>query len=250
MMPPSFQMRRPDATGPFVIVCDHATNHVPFELHDLGLSADDLSRHIAWDIGAAAITEILSERFDSPAILCGTSRLVIDCNRQLDAPDLIPPVSDGTSIPGNADLSETDRQNRIRQYFQPYHDAIEQLIERRTNTVLLSIHSMTEKMKDVFRPWPIAVSSYKDRSLVDPLLTELRSMNSFRVGDNEPYDLDPKVDYSTPYHAIRRGIPHLQIEFRQDEIGSEDGQRLWAGRLGDALTKSRALATPAFCPPR
>ena len=33
------------------------------------------------------------------------SRLVIDCNRPLDAPDLIPAVSETTAIPGNASLS-------------------------------------------------------------------------------------------------------------------------------------------------
>jgi hypothetical protein len=63
------------------------------------LPASELARHIAWDNGAASVTEALSEILDAPAILCNTSRLVIDCNRHLDASDLIPEVSDGTVIP-------------------------------------------------------------------------------------------------------------------------------------------------------
>jgi predicted N-formylglutamate amidohydrolase len=73
------------------------------------LPASELARHIAWDIGAAGVTEALSEIFDAPAILCNTSRLVIDCNRHLDASDLIPALSAGTMIPGNLHLAARGR---------------------------------------------------------------------------------------------------------------------------------------------
>jgi len=238
MSAPAFQVRRAEAKGPFVIVCDHASNFVPGELGQLGLPATELGRHIAYDIGAAPIAEILSERFDSPLVLCGTSRLVVDCNRQLNVFDLIPEVSDGTSIPANQNLSEADKQLRLQQYFHPYHDAIEKIVAGRTGITFLSVHSMTDNMRGKFRPWPISLSSFEDRSLVHPLLKILRSTNEYAVGDNQPYNLDPKVDYSTPFHAIRRGLPHLQVEFRQDEIGTDEGQKLWAGRFGDALKKA------------
>ena len=74
-----------------------------------GLDPADLTRHIAWDIGAAGVARELSNLLDSPAILCGTSRLVIDCNRHPGAVDLIPEISDGTSIPGNQNLTETSQ---------------------------------------------------------------------------------------------------------------------------------------------
>ena len=237
----SFVVRRERASGPFVIVCDHASNFVPPELDQLGLPDSELARHIGWDIGAAAIAEILSERFDSPAVFCGTSRLVIDCNRQLTAHDLIPEVSDGTVIPINQNLSGAERQARVKIYFQPYHDAIERVMTGRESSIFLSVHSMTDSMRGVFRPWPVSLSSYEDRTLVDPLLEALRVSNEFPVGDNQPYDLDPQVDYSTPFHAIRRGVRHLQVEFRQDGIGLEEGQKLWAGRFGDALERAGLL---------
>jgi predicted N-formylglutamate amidohydrolase len=237
-----FEVRRGNGSGPFVIVCDHASNHVPEALDNLGLTEADLARHIAWDIGAAGVAEILSERFDAPVAFCGTSRLVIDCNRHPDAADLIPKVSDGTIVPGNCNLTDDDRQARIRNYFEPYHQAVEEILSGRPKTIFLSIHSMTECLKGEVRPWPVALSSFEDRTLVDPLLRELRE---FSVGDNQPYDLDPNVDYTTPHHALSKGLRHLQVEFRQDEIADAAGQKLWAGRFAEALERSRALSSPA-----
>jgi predicted N-formylglutamate amidohydrolase len=102
---------RPQGAGRFVLFCDHATNHVPAELYDLGLPASELARHIAWDIGAAGVTEALSAIWNAPAIFSSVSRLVIDCNRHLDAADLIPEVSDGTVIPGNLNLTRLHERN-------------------------------------------------------------------------------------------------------------------------------------------
>ena len=104
---------RPLGSGNLVLFCDHASNFVPLELDDLGLPPVELRRHIAWDIGAAGVTEVLSEIFDAPAVLCNTSRLVVDCNRHLDAPGLIPETSDGTVIPGNLQLGIAARADRI-----------------------------------------------------------------------------------------------------------------------------------------
>lgn len=230
---------RPQGSSRFVFICDHASNYVPEELHHLGLPAPELKRHIAWDIGAAGVTEALSEIFDAPAIFSNTSRLVIDCNRHLTAPDLIPEVSDGTAIPGNLNLTGAAKLTRAQRWFHPYHDAVESVLRDRetkgSQTIAVSIHSMTARLAGEPRPWEIAVSSHLDRSLANPLLAELRRPGDIVVGDNQPYDLDPNVDFSIPFHAIRRGLPHLQIEFRQDEISDPATQRTWALRFAQAL---------------
>lgn len=235
----AFRLLRPQGSSRFVFFCDHASNFVPEELEGLGVVAAELERHIAWDIGAAGITEELSEIFDAPAILCTTSRLVIDCNRQLNARDLIPEISDGTVIPGNARLSGAARTARIEQWFDEYHDAGERiLLERESKdvpTIVVSIHSMTDRLAGEARPWEIALSSYIDRSLAEPVLAALRAPGDIVVGDNEPYDLDPEVDHTIPYHAMRRGLPHLQVEFRQDLIAAAAEQRRWARRFAEAL---------------
>ena len=230
---------RPSGSSPFVLFCDHASNFVPAELHDLGLPPSELERHIAWDIGAAGVTEALSEIFDAPAVLCGTSRLVIDCNRHLDASTLIPEVSDGTVIPGNLHMDAAGRANRIERWFRPYHDAVEAIfLARETRgvpSIAVSIHSMTPILAGVPRPWQISLSSHLDRTLADPLLATLRGPGDVIVGDNEPYNLDPEMDYSTPFHALRRGLPHVQVEFRQDEIADAPSQHRWAVRFSEAL---------------
>ncbi len=222
-----------------MIFCDHASPQIPTDLNDLGLSSYHLSRHIAWDIGAGGVAEALSEILDAPAVLSPLSRLVIDCNRHLDAIDLIPEQSDGTVIPGNQNVTAQARASRIERWFEPYHSAVESIfIERESRgvpSIALSIHSMTDNLSGSRRPWQIAFSHHGDRSLVDPMIDFLRRSTDIEVGDNQPYSMDPAIDYSTPFHAVRRNLPYLQVEFRQDEVQDAAGQARWAQRFAEAL---------------
>jgi predicted N-formylglutamate amidohydrolase len=235
----AFTVLNPQGRGAMVLICDHASNLVPAELNDLGLPQAELRRHIAWDIGAAGITELLAARFDVPAVTCGTSRLVIDCNRHPTDRSAMPLVSDGTQVPGNLNLSESDRARRVAAYFTPYHDEIERVIQRKQadqpDLVFISIHSMTEAMAGIERPWQISFSWRDDARLSQPMIEVLRQRGDIVVGDNQPYDLDPAEDYSVPQHAIRRGLRHLQVEFRQDLVADSQGVADWAGKFGDAL---------------
>ena len=230
---------RPQGAGRFVLFCDHASNDIPAELDHLGLQASERSRHIAWDIGAAGVTTALSEILDSPAILSSTSRLVIDCNRQLFAEDLIPEISDGTRIPGNLHLSETARAIRIERWFDPYHNVIESVLLNRemrgVPSVVVSVHSMTAVLAGEPRPWHIAISSHLDRRIAEPVLAALRRPGDIVVGDNQPYDVNPETDYSIPFHALRRGLPNVQVEFRQNEILDTTAQYQWALRFAQVL---------------
>lgn len=238
----STRILRPQGPSRFVFLCDHASNHIPAELDNLGLPEAELSRHIAWDIGAAGVTGCLSELLDAPAILCGISRLVIDCNRQLHLPELIPAVSDGTLVPGNAGLSDASRAARIERWFEPYHDAVESVLlertERDVESIVISVHSMTPSLDGQSRPWHIALSSLGERRLTNFVLSELRAPGDVVVGDDEPYFIEPAIDYSIPFHAVRRGMQHLQVEFRQDEIADLTAQRRWASRLAEVLNRT------------
>jgi predicted N-formylglutamate amidohydrolase len=164
---------------------------------------------------------------------------VIDCNRHLDASDLIPALSAGTVIPGNLHLGKAARAARIERWFHPYHDAVESVLlgreARGVQSIAVSVHSMTASLAAKPRPWQIALSSYLDRSLANAVLAALRRPGDIAVGDNQPYDLDPEVDYSIPFHALRRKLPHLQVEFRQDEIADAATQHRWALRFAQTL---------------
>lgn len=233
-----------------MILCDHGSNHIPAELNDLGLPSPELARHIAWDIGAAGVAEALSEIFDAPVVLSLVSRLVIDCNRHLDAADLIPERSDGTAIPGNLNLSPSARALRVERWFQPYHAAIESILDGRASrgapSILLSIHSMTDNLAGNRRLWQIAFSSHEDRSLVQPVMDILRRSSDIEVGDNQPYSMDPAVDYSIPFHALRRNLPYLQVEFRQDEVSDTEAQVHWAKRFAGALAEALPVHAPSI----
>ena len=112
------------ASSRLILLCDHASNHLPPEYGDLGLPAGEFARHIAYDIGAAAVTRGLATRLGGTAVLSRFSRLLIDPNRGMDDPTLIMRISDGAVVPGNAHVDEAERQRRIARFHRPYHDAI------------------------------------------------------------------------------------------------------------------------------
>ena len=102
------------------------------------------------------------------------SRLLIDPNRGRDDPTLIMRLSDGAVIPGNRKLDAAERDKRLRLYYEPYHRAIDGVIDQclaaGVPPVLLSIHSFTESWKQFTRPWHVGVLWDRDARLAKPLL--------------------------------------------------------------------------------
>jgi predicted N-formylglutamate amidohydrolase len=236
--PPALREMNPAGRAAMLILCDHASHAVPAALARLGLPDEVLRDHIGWDPGAAAIALRLAERFDAPALLSGYSRLVVDCNRYPHDPASIPEVSDGRAVPGNRGLPAAARAARIAALFDPYHAAIAARLDaferRGVVPVVISVHSMTPRLAGQDRPWPVALSWRFDARLAPALIEALRA-GGVATGDNEPYGLDPGEDYTIPEHAMRRGLPHLQVEFRQDLVGDDTGARHWADRFAGAL---------------
>ena len=107
--PAPFEVFNPEAEAPVLLLCDHASNFMPRAFGGLGLDEAQLARHIALDIGAAEVTRDLARRLGAPAMLSRFSRLIVDPNRIVDDPTLIPQIADGTVVPGNRDLSPAAR---------------------------------------------------------------------------------------------------------------------------------------------
>ena len=225
----------PGGSSPFVLTCDHASNFMPAKFGTLGLPAEDLFRHIAWDPGALPVARRMAAALDATLIETRISRLVIDCNRPLDAPDLVPPVSETTIIPGNAGLSDTQRAERIALSWRPFHDTIANIIDDRLargqETRLVSVHSFTPVYKGKNRPWHIGIIHDDDRRLASPLIAALRRLSGVTVGVNEPYSPADRVYFTLERHARSRGLACAMIEIRNDEISGETGQRKWADLL-------------------
>ena len=237
--PPVVEVFNETGKAPVLLSCDHASNKVPRALGKLGLADSELRRHIGWDIGAAGVTRLLARQLDAPAILAGYSRLVVDCNRDPVDATSMPAVSDAVAVPGNAMLSEAQRRQRIEALFKPYHRAIECALdgfaERSVHPAVLSIHSFTPTMNGITRPWHIGVLWDKDPRIPVPLLAALRRETGLKVGDNEPYSAREPAGYTVRTHAVRRGLPHVAVEIRQDLIADTAGEGEWAERLALAL---------------
>jgi len=243
---------RPEGRSPVVLLCDHAANFVPPVLDRLGLPEADLARHIAWDPGALPVAEMLSDLLDAPLVHPTVSRLVIDCNRAHDAPDLIPTVSETTVIPGNQGLSDADRRMRIEAVHRPFHAAVERLIAgrlaARLPTVLVSIHSFTPVYHGRPRPWQVGILYGVDTRLSAPLIAAIaQAQPSFEVGANEPYAPADGVYHTLETHGQRHGIASAMVEIRNDEIATPAQHEWWARLLGvclRSLVEDTAIVTP------
>ncbi len=221
-----------------VLICDHAVNALPEGYGTLGLPRGELKRHIAYDIGAYAVMQRVARTLGVPAISTRFSRLLIDVNRGLDDPTLIMRLSDGAVVPGNRRIEPEERARRVATYYEPYHQAIDDLIEQcmaaGVPPVLLSIHSFTEHWKGAPRPWHAAILWDRDYRFSVPLLEALRADKSLLFGENEPYDGKLAGDCMWQ-HGTRRGLAHTILEVRQDLIREEAGQAEWAERIADAV---------------
>jgi predicted N-formylglutamate amidohydrolase len=237
--PPPVRVLRPRGGSPFFLTADHAGRAIPSRLGELGLPESERQRHIAWDIGIAAVTEMLSQALDATAVLQAYSRLVIDCNRNPGWESSTPTISELTEIPGNRGISQSEREARRREIFLPYHQRIAELLDRRAaaqrHTVLIAMHSFTPVFKSETRDVEIGILYNRDRRLPDIMLDLLRAEGDLAVGDNAPYAITEASDYTVPVHGEQRGVPHLEIELRQDLIGDEAGRAAWAARLARLL---------------
>ena len=228
----------------WLILCDHATNVMPPFLGDkgLGLSPAELSRHIAFDIGAAGVALRLAERLNAPAVLSNFSRLVIDPNRGEDDPTLLRRLYDESIVPGNRHLDVEEITRRMDRCYRPYHKAVENAAAQRPDTVIVSIHSFTKQLRHkAARPWHIGLLYAEDTRLSLSLADLLKADDTIVVGLNEPYS--GYLDGDTiDQHAIRKGRQNTLIELRNDLIEDDAGQIAWADRLGDLLPDALEMA--------
>jgi predicted N-formylglutamate amidohydrolase len=229
-----------DRPSAFVVAVDHASARIPRRLGNLGLPAAELARHIAWDIGALEVARRVADALDAPLVASNYSRLVIDCNRDPRVTSSIPVVGEHTEIPGNVGITDEERAARRAEVFEPYHAALRALLDARARegrrTILVTQHSMTDIFKGSRREMQAAVLYNRDRRFARLVLDALRQEPALTlVGDNEPYFVSDETDYSVPVHGEARGLPHVEIEIRQDLIVATAGQDEWGARITRVL---------------
>lgn len=223
--------------GPVLLLGDHASNAVPPDI-ELGIDPALLDKHIAVDIGSAAVARGLAARLGAPAILANVSRLVIDLNREPDHVGLIPHRSDGHLIPGN---DTADRIARIARFHGPYHRLIRDQIRAQRPRLILSVHSFTPCLEHggSDRPWQVGVLYNRDIRAALPAVAFFRGQG-FVTGDNEPYS-GRLLNATLNRHGEGQGIPSLAIEIRNDLISEAEGAEEWAGVLAELVGHLRAV---------
>lgn len=202
---------------------DHASRFIPPEYNDLGLSGDDLTRHIAWDIGTETIIRKLCDHFGCGGQLAGVSRLVIDLNRDLGAKGLVPKVSDGTVIAANQNLTNKQHRERIYRFYLPYHTALQRRFHHLNDPLVLSVHSFTPKPRSgERRATDIGLLVKHDFITAEAFQAGFGPHPQYKVEINKPYsayDLNHTIDT----HIGPRGLRHLAIEIRQDLVDTPEG---------------------------
>lgn len=237
--PDPVEIHNEDGSSDIVLLCEHASHHMPSEYADLGLSSVDRLRHIAWDIGAAEVTRGLVERLNAPAFLSTYSRLLIDLNRPIEAGSSIPQLSETTDIPGNIGLSDDEKARRAARIFTPFHDRVAAHITAREKAgrkvKIVAIHSFTPVFKGNVRPWHAGILYDRSHELAQMVIDGLRSDPTMNVEGNVPYTVSRDDDYAIPVHGQDRGHDAILVEIRQDLVSTPQGIAEWTDRLAKAL---------------
>lgn len=235
----AYQIENAGGSGKVVVVCEHAGQLIPAFINSLGIDAEIMCSHIAWDIGAAELARALSRSLDAPLILQRYTRLAYDCNRAIDADDAIVVESDNITIPVNIGLSVQDRRKRYDEIYHPFENALSNLLDKRLElgqeTILVTVHSFTPVYKGRRRGIELGILHDADTRLADRLLLQTENESSYRAARNQPYSPEDGVTHTLITHGIKRGLANVMLEIRNDLIDDEPGQQLWAERLTGLL---------------
>ena len=220
----------------YVVSCEHGGNLVPKAYQHLFQGEEHvLESHKGWDIGALVIAKQIANILDSRLIYNKICRLLVECNRSEDSPELFSSYSQK--------LKDSVKEYILEQYYYPYREKVEDHIQMHLQdkrVIHLSIHTFTPIWHGTERMVDIGLLFDDNRS------NEIEFCSAWKnaVRDRLP-------EYTTllnvPYHGaddgfttyLRKQFPEdhylgIEIEINQKWVGSEDLTRMVHG-LTDAL---------------
>ncbi|SDI92039.1 Predicted N-formylglutamate amidohydrolase [Billgrantia gudaonensis] len=245
---PSVELHNRSGKGPVVILCEHASPDIPEPYHDLGLDPAHRFSHAAWDPGARDVAMALSRALDAPLVASRVSRLVYDCNRPPEAASAMPERSEVVDVPGNRNLTEAQRAQRIESVYRPFCTAVTQRLEERAAshlpTALITVHSFTPDYHGKPRTVEIGILHDADRRLADAMLAQSHRLAHRQIRRNDPYGPEDGVTHSLKLHGIGHGLANVMIEIRNDLLGTPADASTMADEL--LLLIEPALAELGF----
>lgn len=226
------------ARGRIILVCEHASNHIPAEWGNLGLTADQRRAHIAWDPGALGLARGLMRRLDAVLIHAPVSRLVYDCNRAPDMAGAMPARSEVHDIPGNAAITPEERRRRTEAVYLPWHDALHGLVMQRLALglapVIVTIHSFTPVYHGKPRAVEFGIIHDADPSLPQAIHRAAQSTR-LRAELNQPYSAADDVTHTLRVIATPYGLPNAMLEVRNDLIADAGAEEAMAELLAPVI---------------
>jgi predicted N-formylglutamate amidohydrolase len=240
--PVPFLLEDPRSVSPVLLLCEHAANRLPFTRNVRAAHRAVLRSHWGWDIGAWELTRELARRLGATAIGGRWSRLLIDLNRRVDDPTLIPRRAGRTVLPWNDGIDAETAEQRVLDYHTPYHVEVDRLIlrrlVRRVRPVLLAVHTFTPRFRGGSRPFQIGILYEHHRDLARRLGRVLRDAG-LTVRYNQPYSGLKGMMYAVDRHGSHHRLPCLEVEVNQRMLKPPDAVR----RLGAAIARgAEALA--------
>ncbi len=229
---------RPLGESAVLLVCEHASRFIPEGLANLGLDQAAAQSHIAWDPGALALAERISDALDATLIAQKISRLVYDCNRPPESDQAIRAESEIYNIPGNTELSAAQREERADYIYRPFQKALCEAVKTRARTVLVTIHSFTPVYNDKPRAVEVGILHDSDSRLANAMLSAAAKSPTFKVERNAPYGPEDGVTHTLAEHALPRGLLNVMIEVRNDLLADDAGIEAVATWLEGLLTSA------------
>ncbi|WP_170388108.1 N-formylglutamate amidohydrolase [Ruegeria atlantica] len=209
--------------GRVVLLCEHACHRIPAVYDGLGLTEADSLSHAAWDPGARSLSIELSRALDAPIVASTVSRLVYDCNRPPEAPSAMPERSEQIVVPGNAGLTQSQRDDRTTAVYEPFCAAVANVLDGRgPETVVVTVHSFTPVYFGQNRTVELGLLHDEDSRLVDAMLDHVGRLPHRRIERNEPYGPADGVTHSLRLHALSRGLPNVMLEVRNDLLRTDE----------------------------
>ncbi|MDR9392955.1 MAG: N-formylglutamate amidohydrolase [Roseovarius sp.] len=228
------------AAGRAVVLCEHASHHIPARYAGLGLAPGEGIGHVAWDPGARDLAMILARQLEAPMIAGRVSRLVYDCNRPPEAPSAMPEKSETVDIPGNRALGAAEREERVESIYSPFRAAVQGLLDKRRQaglpTALITVHSFTPSWFGTPREVEIGILHDRDARLADAMLDRAATLPRRIVRRNEPYGPQDGVTHSLKLYGLANGLPNVMIEVRNDLLQTPAAQEEVAAEILSMLT--------------
>lgn len=233
-----------NGTSPLLLVCEHASRHIPKYFNGLGLGEDVKKSHVAWDPGALDLAKCLSEAFDATLIKSNISRLVYDCNRPQNDASAMPKRSEIFDIPGNADISDSEILTRTEQIYNPFYTALGQTIAKKQSndniSSLVTIHSFTPVYFGEKRDVEIGILHSSDSRLADEMLLVAPELSDLQIERNQPYGPEDGVAHTLEAHGLKNNLANVMIEVRNDLLANQAGVKKICGLLVSMISRAEA----------